>query len=1042
MKRFILLALLSTFSAWAWGESVPVLRLDTPQHHAPIRRIAVDATEQWLLTAGDDKTARIWQLPAGNPVGVLRVPVGTGFEGRLYALTISPDGKTIAIAGDTGAANGPMRVWFFDRASTRLIRTTLLGPGEIKQLRYSPDGQTLAACSASTPTLWLISAQGKVLTNQLLQGNCYGMDFSPQGWLAISEFNRKLSIWHWRNGELKPLAETRDLAGDLPVSVAFSPDGQKLALGYVDIQAPVDIWDSSQLSNGQLKLLQRFKNNDLPFGALSNVAWSSNGQNLAAAGSAYRKEPNYVLRRWDIANGRATDVVINSNTVTALRALPDGSLLFAGFNGRWGRAFSDERIETQPLAIADLRGADNLQIANDGLAVQWTYQYGEQTAWFNLHERIIRMGRAPKSLQSASTRGFSQWENHRQPEFAGKPIALAPGESSRSAARLGEDGLLGADFFIRRLDTSGKVSWQIPSGGEARAIVPTADNKRFVSAHSDGTLRWYQASNGQLLLSLFLHPDGIRWVMWTPQGYYDASPGSDQLLGWQINRGPDRQPDFFPVGKFRKTYHRPDVIDEYLNGWDIDLAIKAANSAILAEQLSPPKPAPLSISQILPPVVELMSPGEITTAADQLAIEVVVRSPADAKAQVLKVRVNGVESDIKNQIDASKLANGQPMRISFPLPAQAASVTIVSGSPNGFSPVALLRVNRPPLPQPAPTVSLTPAPAATPIPMPSKLPVPLAATPAPTPSKIINPPTITPVPSKVIAPAPAIPTPTKVAIAMPAPVPSKISTASPAPVVLKPPPPGKPKLFVLAVGVSKYANPDYDLGLAEKDARDFSRSMEAQRKGSLYGEVSTLLLTDSKATRSQILEGLKWLQSNVSNKDTAVLFLAGHGVTRKDRRYFFLPHDVDTKRLDETAVANEQFTEFIAQTKGQRIFFIDTCHAGNALGGRRFSHDIGQIVNDLSSDENGVVVFSSSTGKQLSQENRDWGNGAFTKILVQGINGAADFRKTGWVTQKGLDFYLSSEVPQLTKGEQTPFTIIPFGIPDFPITERIKGVSK
>ncbi|MCX7206033.1 MAG: caspase family protein [Proteobacteria bacterium] len=1035
MKRFILLALIS---AWAWGENAPVLRLDTPQHHAPIRRMALDATEQWLLTAGDDKTARIWQLPAGNPVGVLRVPVGTGFEGRLYALTISPDGKTVAIAGDTGVANGPMRVWFFDRASTRLIRTTLLGPGEIKQLRYAPDGQTLAACSATTPTLWLISSLGKVLANQPLQGNCYGMDFAPQGWLAISEFNRKLSVWQWRNSELKQLAETRDLAGDLPVSVAFSPDGQKLALGYVDIQAPVDIWDSSQISKGQLSLLQRFKNNDLSFGALSNVAWSTNGQSLAAAGSAYRKEPNYVLRRWDIASGRAADLVINSNTVTALRALPDGSLLFAGFNGRWGQVFTDDRVAQQPLAIADLRGADNLQIANDGLLVQWTYQYGEQTAWFNLHERIIRMGRAPNSLQSGSTRGFSQWENHRQPEFAGKSIALAPGESSRSAARLGEDGLLGADFFIRRLDASGKVSWQIPSGGEARALVPTSDAKRFVSAHSDGTLRWYKADNGALLLSLFLHPDGIRWVMWTPQGYYDASPGSDQLLGWQINRGPDSQPDFFPVGKFRKTYHRPDVIDEYLNGWDIELAVKAANNAILAEQLSPPKPAPVSISQILPPVVELMSPGEITTEADKLSIDVMVRSPIDAKAQVLKVRVNGVESDIKNQIDASKLANGQPMRISFPLPAQAASVTIVSGSQNGFSPVALLRVNRPP--QPLPVSAATPA-----VATPSKLPVP--TTPIPTPSQIVMP-AITPTPSKVIAPVPMIPpVPSKVAtlpnkVAAAPPAPTKIAAIPPAPIVLKPPKPSKPKLFVLAVGVSKYANPDYDLGLAEKDASDFTRSMESQRKGGLYSEVATLLLTDSKATRSKILEGLKWLQSNVGDKDTAILFLAGHGVTRKDRRYFFLPHDVDTKRLDETGVANEQFTEFIAQTKGQRIFFIDTCHAGNALGGRRFSHDIGQIVNDLSSDENGVVVFSSSTGKQLSQENRDWGNGAFTKILVQGINGDADFRKTGWVTQKGLDFYLASEVPQLTKGEQTPFTIIPFGIPDFPITERIKGVLK
>ena len=49
--------------------------------------------------------------------------------------------------------------------------------------------------------------------------------------------------------------------------------------------------------------------------------------------------------------------------------------------------------------------------------------------------------------------------------------------------------------------------------------------------------------------------------------------------------------------------------------------------------------------------------------------------------------------------------------------------------------------------------------------------------------------------------------------------------------------------------------------------------------------------------------------------------------------------------------------------------------------------------------------------------------------------GGADLRKTGKITQKGLDYYISYEVPKLTQGLQTPMTVIPFGTPDFQIFE-------
>jgi len=38
-------------------------------------------------------------------------------------------------------------------------------------------------------------------------------------------------------------------------------------------------------------------------------------------------------------------------------------------------------------------------------------------------------------------------------------------------------------------------------------------------------------SDGHEILALFIHPDGKRWVTWTPQGDYDASAGADNFIG-------------------------------------------------------------------------------------------------------------------------------------------------------------------------------------------------------------------------------------------------------------------------------------------------------------------------------------------------------------------------------------------------------------------------------------------------------------------------------------------------------------------------------
>ena len=90
-----------------------------------------------------------------------------------------------------------------------------------------------------------------------------------------------------------------------------------------------------------------------------------------------------------------------------------------------------------------------------------------------------------------------------------------------------------------------------------------------------------------------------------------------------------------------------------------------------------------------------------------------------------------------------------------------------------------------------------------------------------------------------------------------------------------------------------------------------------------------------------------------------------------------------------------------------------------------------KMMNDLSSSENGVVVFASSTGQEESEEKDEWGNGAFTKAVIEGLSGRADFMRAGRVTFAGLNLFVSEEVVRLTSGRQRPVFISPRGIPDF-----------
>jgi len=254
----------------------------------------------------------------------------------------------------------------------------------------------------------------------------------------------------------------------------------------------------------------------------------------------------------------------------------------------------------------------------------------------------------------------------------------------------------------------------------------------------------------------------------------------------------------------------------------------------------------------------------------------------------------------------------------------------------------------------------------------------------------------------------------------------------------------KLSLYVLAIGISDYKDKNVRLKFAAKDAADFV-ALAKKQEGGLYEKVIPYSprgsLQDADATREAILDGLDWISRTVGDtNDVAMIFLAGHGITTPDLHYRFLPYDYDANRIPRTTITDSEFEDYLTKIGGKKIFFFDTCYSGNVLKGRAPSTapDVDRFANQLRAAENGIVVFTSSTGNELSQELEQYKNGAFTLAVVEGMRGAAARPQTPVIMISDLQGYVSRRVRDLTKGNQKPMVAMPKTVEDYPISIRLQ----
>jgi WD40 repeat protein/uncharacterized caspase-like protein len=254
--------------------------------------------------------------------------------------------------------------------------------------------------------------------------------------------------------------------------------------------------------------------------------------------------------------------------------------------------------------------------------------------------------------------------------------------------------------------------------------------------------------------------------------------------------------------------------------------------------------------------------------------------------------------------------------------------------------------------------------------------------------------------------------------------------------------------YVLAVGLNNYSNSQYDLRYAVADAKAFGEHFGQQQMNlGRFGKVEIVSLFDKDATKANILLALKRLTGSDSAaltegapallrnlqpaqpEDAVIVYFAGHG-TSQQNKFFLVPHDLGYHgspwQLNRVAldtilahsISDRDLEQAFEQIDSEQILLIiDACNSGQALEaeekrrGPMNSKGLAQLAY-----EKGMYILTAAQSYQAALETPQHGHGYLTYALVEeglkSTNADTDPRDGQVMIREWLD-YATRRVPQL-----------------------------
>lgn len=466
------------------------------------------------------------------------------FQGTPQALcsaAFSPDGKSLV----TGSFDATAIVWDVDTG--RAVRTLRghSGNGWNVAVAFSPDGrQILTGAGDRTIMLWDAATGERVRT--------FAGVATPMRLLAIEHSGRRLLIragdgpayfWDTTTGEqLRAFPDAKTFVA----GAAFSPDDRRLLTNTGS--SPAFLWD--------LAIGAKVTTFEKPSDGVTAVALSRDGRRVLTLG--YRKRQNAGTGFAGLGASYPMDATIwDAQTGRPLATLAEGP--------------TDQNILMPPNVAAFSPDGTRVVTASHGASVLlWDAATGRKLFTFDGQAGMAYAAAFSPDGTILATGHINNvailWDVR-----TGARLAALEGHTTQVAAlAFSPDGRLLAtaspDNTAVLWDVAARKKLQSLTGHSAAltSVLFSPDSTRVYTGSQDGTVRAWSVTSGRELARLSALDGGQEWLTITPEGYFNGSPGGQELVSWRV------EGKIFPVALYRERFFRPELVTRALSGQAIE----------------------------------------------------------------------------------------------------------------------------------------------------------------------------------------------------------------------------------------------------------------------------------------------------------------------------------------------------------------------------------------------------------------------------------------------------------------------------------------